>query len=101
MLEALACGKPVITTNLGEIPNIIKNGEHAILVNPNENEIAQNILELLANPDLTKFLGRNAALLVQQKYSIESIVDQTVNVYTEPVYRKAHYIAAVRVKNEL
>jgi glycosyltransferase involved in cell wall biosynthesis len=75
LIEALACEKLVITTNLGEIPNTIKNGEHAILVNPNENEIAQNILELLANPDLAKFLGRNAALLVQQKYSIESIVD--------------------------
>lgn len=59
MLEAMACGKPVIATRTGGIPEIMNNG-NGILIGPaNARELAEKIL-LLYDPETREKLGRNA-----------------------------------------
>ena len=86
LLEAMAMGKPVVTTNKGEIPNIIKNGKEALLVNPIKEEIAKALERVLTDQVLSESLGRNATALVNKKYSLLKIVDKTIEVYTESVF---------------
>jgi len=58
LLEALYCGLPVITTNVGEIPDFIENGVNGILVElTNYSQISDMIIKLVENPRLAAILS--------------------------------------------
>jgi glycosyltransferase involved in cell wall biosynthesis len=97
ILEALACGKPVIATAVGGIPEQIKGLKMAgdlnkfpvaeatgILVPPgNPEAIARAIITLMDNPDLARRLGENAALDAHQRFSLTRQVDSYLTWYRE------------------
>jgi glycosyltransferase involved in cell wall biosynthesis len=61
ILEAMALGFPIISTNVGGTPFLIDNYKTGILVNPNnEDNFVEAISELLANPLLVYTLSENA-----------------------------------------
>jgi len=84
LLEAMACGTPVITSNTSSMPEI--GGPHAILVNPeSSDEIAQKMLELENNDALYRAqedIGLKRAAL----FSWRQTAEQLLNVY-DYVYR--------------
>ncbi len=58
LLEALHCGIPVITTKVGEIPDIIENKVNGILVeSTNYSQIADMIIKLVENPQMAADLA--------------------------------------------
>lgn len=67
-LEAMACGKPVIASNVGGIPELITK-DVGLLVEPkNSQDLAEKMDYLLENPDICDTLGKNAIEKVK-KYS--------------------------------
>jgi len=61
LLEAMANGLCVVSTNVGGIPHLAENGVEAILVDPNDPEsMAEAVMEILSSPDLASTLSRNA-----------------------------------------
>jgi starch synthase len=75
-LEAMACGLPVIGTDIPAMFNILEHGSASGgLVVPREDPdaLAKAIKQLLENPDLCRELGRNARRNVEDRFSIESI----------------------------
>jgi len=87
-LEALAMGKPVIATSVGEIPYLVQNRKHILLVSPDAKEIAGAVELLAANADLQKSLGHAARKLVVENYSSPKTALRVVEVYDsllEPV----------------
>lgn len=81
ILEAMASGIPVIGTNVGGIPEIIRNGENGTLVpvdSPKDLSLA--ILQLLSNKNLQEKY-RDAALDTVEKFSVENMMECTLNVY--------------------
>ncbi len=72
LIEAQACGLPIIATRVGGIPTIIKDGVNGLLVQPRSPEaIAKAIQRLLESPELRKRLSRNALVSVRA-YTIEA-----------------------------
>lgn len=60
-IEAMAMGMPIVSTNAGGLPFLLKNNQTAILVEKaNPSEMAQAIIALIQNPDLRNRLGHNA-----------------------------------------
>lgn len=66
ILEAMALGLPVVTTNVGGIPFLIEDKNDGILVPPNNTELFTNaIIELISNNDLANKISLNARKKVE------------------------------------
>lgn len=84
VLEAMASGVPVIATNVGGIPEVLKENEAGLLVPPgNELELRNAIQKLLNNEELRKWYGINGRKAVEEKYSWDKVVVEIEKVYEE------------------
>lgn len=72
ILEAMAQGKPIVSTSIGAEGLDLKDGEDVVIANT-ETELATSIVELLENPELVERIGKNARRTVEDKYSWASI----------------------------
>jgi len=83
-LEALACGTPVIASNVGGIPATIHDGENGLLVPPNDaSELARAIEYMLENDDVRKRFGRAGRELVTAHFSLQVVTGKLCRIYKE------------------
>lgn len=81
VLEAMACGTPVVCSNESSLPEVA--GEAALYVDPTDEEsIAQGIGELLEDPDLCREL-RERGLARAKLFSWERMARETLGLYRE------------------
>jgi starch synthase (maltosyl-transferring) len=82
MLEAMACGKPAVATNVGGCPELIVEGETGFLVPPgDEAALAERILRLLRDVELRRRLGAAARRRVEREFSINAMVERNESLY--------------------
>ena len=82
MLDALACGTPVVGTYAGGIPEAIEHGRTGLLVKPHHpNDLAAAIVRLLKDPALRARLGAAGRAHVETAFSVERMVEGTLAVY--------------------
>ncbi|MCX6262643.1 MAG: glycosyltransferase family 4 protein, partial [Bacteroidia bacterium] len=75
MLEAMACGTPVLATPVGGIMDVIIDGETGyIMENNSPTCIAKNVIRALSSPDLEK-IAENGRRFVEEKYTFEKTVE--------------------------
>lgn len=87
-LEAMACGKPVVASNVGGLAEIIENRYNGLLVPPNDHkQLAENIIKLCTNKYLRDDLGIKALRSVERNYSTTTVVEKTINFYEKIVDR--------------
>ncbi len=66
LLEAAASGLPIVSTRVGGVPDLVNDGESAILVSPeNPDEMANAIIRLLVEPGLSSQLSRSGRTLAE------------------------------------
>lgn len=86
LVEAQACGKPVVAFNIGPHPEVVKDGETGFLVPPgNVNALAEAIIKLLKDDRLRHEMGENAYRMVREKFSWNDITQKTLEVYEETI----------------
>ncbi len=88
LLEAMAARLPIVATNAGGVPEIIKD-ESGILVPPNDSgALAAAIDKLLNDTDYQRTLVNNAFQRVSTEFSIKKMVDLTDELYQDCLRRK-------------
>ena len=81
LLESMACGKPVIATNVGGNAEAV-SPESGILVSPQmPEEIAQSAIRLIADPMLRRKMGIAGRMRAECKFSIDSMVRAHESLY--------------------
>lgn len=80
ILEAMACGKPVVASNVTEVPQVVKHGLNGFLVPPKDPEaIARAVLEIYER-NLIKKMGQESRNIVES-YDWNAIAKMTIGEY--------------------
>ena len=83
LLEAMACGLPVVGTNVSGIKEVIKDGENGLLCDTDSNSIRQAIIRLMEDEKLRERLGENARKTIEQEFSLEKLIHKELELYAE------------------
>lgn len=75
LMEAMACGCAVISTNTCMIPEVVKDSSNGILVNTPQ-EMRNAFIYLLNNPKICEKLGSNARQTIEKKYNINQFISK-------------------------
>jgi len=83
-LEAMACGKPVVNTQLPSgVPWVSQNGLTGITVPPADSDaLAEAVSLLLSQPELAQRYGRSARRRVEQEFATERMLARTLGLYS-------------------
>jgi len=90
LLDAMACGKPIVATTAGGMPEVVSHGETGLLVPPRDDEaLAKAIVTLLKDEALRRAMGDAGERRVCERFSAERMVQDTLKLY-ERVALHAH-----------
>lgn len=82
LLEAMACGKAIITTETGLAKGLIEDGQNALMIKPKSvDALTTATLKLLSSGDLCQRLGDAARRTIVEKIDIEKNTDQIEEAY--------------------
>lgn len=82
--ESLAMGVPVVATNVGGNPELVKDGINGLLVPPADSEsISMAITKLLKDKELKEKMGKAGREFVVKNLTVEAMIDQTEALYLE------------------
>jgi glycosyltransferase involved in cell wall biosynthesis len=89
LIEAFACGKSVIASNLGAMASIVEEGRTGLLFEPgNPEDLASKIVWMLENEDACIEMGRNARRVFEAKYTAEKNYEILINIYRTVIENK-------------
>jgi len=83
VLEAISCGKPVIVTPVGIIPEVFKNGIDALIIPPGDHLALANAIRILKDPMIRERLAKNARAHVLKVFN--SYIQQHIEAYSRIV----------------
>ncbi len=82
LAEAMACAKPVISTNCTAIPELITNNKTGLLCEENDIlSFSKSILELYKDKELCVYLGEEARDKIISEFNIENMITKYINLY--------------------
>lgn len=86
VLEAMACGLPVVATNVGGVPELVVHGKTGLIVPPGDPEaLSDALISLLRDGELRQSMGKAGRQRALAEFSIPRMVQQTETVLREVV----------------
>jgi len=84
LLEAMACGKPVIASNLPGVRAVVSDGQDGLLVRPGDaSALSEAVGRLLDDPQLRRQMGQLGRCKVEAQYAWPRIIPRLVEVYEQ------------------
>jgi glycosyltransferase involved in cell wall biosynthesis len=82
IIEAMAAEKPVVATDIGGIPEVVKQGETGFLVPPGDpRALAKAIIELLQNPEKAREIGKKGRVRFKEKFTRKHMLSEIDALY--------------------
>ncbi|RME01317.1 MAG: glycosyltransferase family 1 protein [Calditrichaeota bacterium] len=89
LIEAMAAKKPVITTNISSMPEIVVAGETGFLIEPGDSEtLARHAIELLTRPALRRKMGEKGSKRVQQMFSHNIMINHLEAIFKQELAKR-------------
>ena len=89
LLEAMAAGKPIVTTRIGSNFEVVVDGDTALLVDSkNVDQLTAAIVHCVSDPAMCEAMGRRAAAHFNAEYTYDRMLDQYMNVYRRALEAK-------------
>lgn len=82
VMEGMAAGKPVVGTNVGGTPEIIRHGVNGLLIPPRDAEsLASALINILTHPETAEQFGKAGRQIIREHFSVDRLADETLDVY--------------------
>ncbi|REJ87505.1 MAG: glycosyltransferase [Planctomycetota bacterium] len=82
LLEAMACGLPVVVSSISPNREVVQHGVHGYLIDPGDGAgFAQYTLRLLRQPEFARQLGDAGRARIEREYTIEKMVSTHIRLY--------------------
>lgn len=82
LLEAAACGRPVITTDVPGCREAVRHGENGLLIPPMDVEALVKALErLIGDPTLRRAMGEKGREMAENSFSLNHVIEETLALY--------------------
>ncbi|MEO0235321.1 MAG: glycosyltransferase [candidate division WOR-3 bacterium] len=93
VVEAMACGRPVVVSRVGGLPEVVEDGVTGFVVPPMNPEAAASALQnLITNPELRKKMGLKALERVKSFYDWRSNVKMMIRIYESIYANRLNYL---------
>ncbi len=84
LIEAQACGLPIVSTNVGGVESVVKNNETGYLVGKNDvDQFVKKLLDFIENDEKRRKMSQNGWTFVKEKYDYKTLVNNMDNLYAE------------------
>ena len=84
LIEAAACGRPIITTDMPGCREIVKDGVNGLLVPARDVKALADAIEVLLNDrELRNRMGRQGREMVERDFSQQKVIGETISLYDE------------------
>jgi len=84
LIEAAACGRPIVATDVPGCREIVHDGQNGLLVPPHDAKSLADALEkLIKDTDLRKIMGARGRALAEEEFSEEIVVSKTMRLYSK------------------
>lgn len=84
LIEAAACGRPIVTTDMPGCREIVHDGENGFLVPPKDSAaLSRALKKILEHPEKREEMGARGRRIVEEEFSLRRVVDDTMAVYDE------------------
>jgi glycosyltransferase involved in cell wall biosynthesis len=90
VLEAMACGRAVVATDVGDIAYLIENGRTGFVVSrEDEMSLVKRMATLITDRDLCRRMGAAGRIKAEREFSLDRLVADTLAVYRAIGWRDA------------
>jgi glycosyltransferase involved in cell wall biosynthesis len=88
LIEAAACGRPIVATDVPGCREIVRHNENGLLVPAKDPQaLAVALKRLLNDAELRESMGKRGRAMVEAEFSTEYVVEQTLQLYKELLER--------------
>jgi glycosyltransferase involved in cell wall biosynthesis len=81
LIQAALAGIPVVATNVGSVKDVVLDGTTGILCSKDPSEIAEAILKLVSDPELSQRMGTTAKEFAEARFGVSRLVDDHQDLY--------------------
>ena len=81
IIEAMSVGLPIVATNVGGVPDMVKNASSGLLCMPTEKSLYENIAKMIEDEELRESCGKKGIETANEKFSSKTMAENYMKIY--------------------